>query len=86
MGGSLVETLARKMGVSCQAAWLVVEVAKVVASPLDHLFPFLSRTDVALLVLAFAVQIVILFGVCLLSGLSGIGANADVWAGWKGER
>ena len=81
MGGSLVETLARKMGVSCQAAWLVVEVAKVVASPLDHLFPFLSRTDVALLV-----QIVILFGVCLLSGLSGIGANADVGAGWKADR
>ena len=81
MGGSLVETLARKMGVSCQAAWLVVEVAKVVASPLDHLFPFLSRTDVALLV-----QIVILFGVCLLSGLSGIGANADGGAGWKGDR
>ena len=55
VGGLLVEEWAKKLGV-CQVGWLIVEVT---TCRLDHLVLFLSRRDVALLLLVFVGQIVI---------------------------
>ena len=55
VGGLLVEEWAKKLGV-CQVGWLIVEVT---TCRLDHLLLFLSRRDVAPLLLVFVGQIVI---------------------------
>ena len=55
VGGWLVEEWAKKLGV-CQVGSLIVEVT---TCRLDHLLLFLSRRDVALLLLVFVGQIVI---------------------------
>ena len=55
VGGLLVEEWAKKLGV-CQVGSLIVEVT---TCRLDHLLLFLSRRDVAPLLLVFVGQIVI---------------------------
>ena len=55
VGGLLVEEWAKILGF-CQVVWLIVEVT---TCRLDHLVLFLSRRDVAPLVLVFVGQIVI---------------------------